>query len=404
MRIGHAKWRRALAGRRELGDRLRAFAAVRDPARQLVWFHAPSVGEALMAQPVLAGLRDHEPAPQRALTWFSPSTLAFASRFDADFRDYLPFDTARGAGRALDALAPTALVYSKLDVWPVLTEAAARRHVRLGLIAAAVRPGSARLGFFAKALLRDSYALLDRVGAVTAEDAERLVALGTPRDAIVVTGDTRFDQAWERVQRIDRSAPPVAALLSDRPTVVAGSTWPADEGPLLEAWEIVVRRVPAARLVVAPHEPTPAHLAPIRAWGQRAGLRTALESETRAGVADVVIVDRVGVLGELYALARCAYVGGGFHRFGLHSVLEPAALGIPVAVGPRWRESRDAAGLLAGGGGTSADDAPGLARTLETWLESEGDRLKAGQAADAFVRAGLGATRRTLDLVIRLLG
>jgi 3-deoxy-D-manno-octulosonic-acid transferase len=400
---GLAKWRRALSARRTLPERLRAFSALRDASRPMAWFHAPSVGEALMALPVIQGLRDSVPAAQRALTWYSPSAEAFAARFDVDFRDYLPFDTARGADTALDALRPTALCYSKLDVWPVLTERAARRGVRLGLIAAALRPRSARRGVLARALLRDAYARLEAVGAVTSEDAERLAALGTRRDAIVVTGDTRYDQVWDRVHRIDRSIPPVSSLVSDRPTIVAGSTWPADEGPLLEAWEGVRRRIPAARLILAPHEPTPAHIAPLRAWGIRAGLTTSLESDPLAAAADVIVVDRIGVLGELYALAQGAFVGGGFHRAGLHSVLEPAALGVPVAFGPRWQESRDAAGLLAAGGARSCGDSAELARTLQEWLSGDEARLEAGRAAESFVRAGLGAARRSVRLVTELL-
>jgi 3-deoxy-D-manno-octulosonic-acid transferase len=401
---GLAKWRRALSARRSLTERLRAFSPSRDPSRALAWFHAPSVGEALMALPVLRGLRDAAPAAQRALTWFSPSTEAFAARFDVDFRDYLPFDTVRGATAALDALRPTALIYSKLDVWPVLTERAAQRAVRLGLIAATLSPGSGRRGILARALLHDAYARLDLVGAATGEDAERLIALGVRPEAIVVTGDTRFDQVWERVQRIDRALPPVSTLASDRPTIVAGSTWPADEGPLLQAWEHVRRRVPAVRLILAPHEPTHAHLAPLRAWGARTGIRTSLESENGAADADVIFVDRVGVLGELYSLALGAFVGGGFHELGLHSVLEPAALGIPVVFGPRWQDSRDATGLLTAGGARTARDASELAATLEDWLANDESRTRAGTAAGGFVRAGLGAAGRSVDLVVRLLG
>ena len=398
-----AKWRRTFSARRGLAGRMHAFAERRDPSRPMAWFHAPSVGEALMALPVLHGLRDALPAAQRALTWYSPSAEAFAARFDVDFRDYLPFDTVRGAVTSLDALRPTALVYSKLDVWPVLTERAAGRGVRLGLIAATLRPGSARQGALARGLLGDAYARLDMIGAVTAEDAERLVALGARRDAVTVTGDTRYDQVWERIDRIDRSAPPVSTLTSGRPTIVAGSTWPADEGPLLEAWEHVRRRFPAARLILAPHEPTPEHISPLRAWGMRAGVTTALESEPRATDADLIIVDRVGVLGELYALATAAFVGGGFHSLGLHSVLEPAALGIPVAFGPQWNQSRDAAGLVAARGGEPVLDAAELARTLERWLSDENSRAEAGGAAKAFVRAGLGAAHRSVELVLQLL-
>ncbi len=88
-------------------------------------------------------------------------------------------------------------------------------------------------------LLSDAYARLDAVGAIDARDAERLVDLGVRRERIEVTGDTRYDQVWARVRGVDRAAGLVAMLTSDRPTLVAGSTWPADERPLLAAWSRV---------------------------------------------------------------------------------------------------------------------------------------------------------------------
>ena len=79
--------------------------------------------------------------------------------------------------------------------------------------------------------------------------------------------------------------------------------------------------------------------------------------------AKLVVVDRTGVLGELYALADAAFVGGGFHAAGLHSVLEPAAYGVPVAFGPMHRGSREAGLLIRATGAASARGAPRSAPT-----------------------------------------
>jgi 3-deoxy-D-manno-octulosonic-acid transferase len=186
---------------------------------------------------------------------------------------------------------------------------------------------------------------------------------------------------------------------------VAGSTWPADEAQLLPAWEQLRKAVPDARLVIAPHEPTAAHLTPVLAWARDAGLRAhtlaAVEAGGRdtAAEADVVVVDRVGVLWELYALATAAYVGGGFHAAGLHSVIEPAVFGAPVLFGPRHHTSREAGLLLGGGGGAVAADQGALATTLRRWLTDADTRLAAGLAASALVEAERGATQRTLALL-----
>jgi 3-deoxy-D-manno-octulosonic-acid transferase len=395
----------SLGARRGIRARYAAWGRTgRDPARPLLWMHAPSVGEGLQARPVLQRLRAGRPELQLAYTHFSPSAAAFARGLAVDFRDYLPFDTTGDAEAALDALRPTALVFSKLDVWPTLAIRARRRGVRLGLISATLSPSSSRRSGVAGALLREAYRALDLVGAIDAGDAARLVGIGVPEDRVRVTGDTRYDQVWSRAAAADRDGPLLAPLASSRPTLVAGSTWPSDEAVLLAAWAAARRRVPEARLIVAPHEPTPSHLAPIERWARAAGLRLERLGAPLQGDADVVLVDRVGVLGDLYALADAAYVGGGFHAAGLHSVLEPAAFGAPVLFGPRHAGSRDAGLLLAAGGAEAPETTAAMTAAIVEWLGSEPARGIAGGAARAVVKEGLGAADRSLELVLELLG
>jgi len=296
--------------------------------------HAPSVGEGLQARPILELARSRRPDLQIAYTHFSPSAAAFARSLDVDFTDYLPFDTPGDARAALDALQPTALVFSKLDVWPMITREARDRDVRLGLVSATLARGSSRRSLGAGALLRDAYAALDVVGAIDEADADRLVQLGVRPQTITVTGDTRYDQVWARAQAVDRESPLLRRLRGSA-IIVAGSTWPSDEAVLLHAFEALRRAGIDARLVIAAHEPTKKHVAELLEWAGRASLRADRLDDATSDT-DIVVVDRVGVLGDLYALADVAFVGGGFHAAGLHSVLEPAAFGAPVLFGPRF--------------------------------------------------------------------
>ncbi len=400
---GESKVLRALAARRGIRARYATWArSGRDPRRPLLWLHAPSVGEGLQARPVLELARRERPDLQLAYTHFSPSAFTFAQSLDVDYRDYLPFDTRGEARAALDALRPTALVFSKLDVWPRLVSEASRRGTRLGLISATLAAASSRRSHFAAVLLRDAYARLDAVGAIDDADADRLVALGVRPAAITVTGDTRYDQVWQRAAR-GGSTVVVRQLISERPTLVAGSTWPADEAPLLAAWSRVQAAIPEARLIIAPHEPSGSHLSSIEAWAREQRVRSSRLGDDNVMTADVVLVDRVGVLGDLYALGEAAFVGGGFHAAGLHSVLEPAAFGLPVLFGPRYGMSRDARLLAAAGGGVSAADAAAIARQVIAWLGDDTTRADAGGRARALVRSGLGASRRSFDLIDRLL-
>ncbi len=364
--------------------------------------HAPSVGEGLQARPVIELARTRRPDAQIAYTHFSPSAAAFARSLGVDFADYLPFDTPGDARAALDSLLPTALVFSKLDVWPMITREAQSRDVKLGLISATLARGSSRRSLGASALLRDAYAALDVVGAIDEADADRLVQLGVRPQTIVVTGDTRYDQVWSRAQRVDRDAEMLTRLRSPRVTIVAGSTWPPDEAVLLPAFESLRRGGLDARLVVAPHEPSASHVAELAQWAARTSL-SAAALDAATSDTDLVVVDRVGVLGDLYALADLAFVGGGFHAAGLHSVLEPAAFGAPVLFGPRFQNSRDAALLAQRHGGAAVADTTEAERRLRFWITDSAARREAGDFARALVRSGVGAAERSFSLVDRLL-
>ncbi len=323
--------------------------------------------------------------------------------------DYLPLDRPGEVTAVLEALQPTALVFSKLDVWPELTLAAARRGVKLGLISATVAPHSSRLRWPARGWAEPAYRVLERIGTISAEDGRRLEQLGARPGAIEVTGDTRYDSVAERAERFDRTRDPFARLAiapAGTFTIVAGSTWPADEAVVLPAFVDLLAQVPGARLILAPHEPNPDHLAGIAQAAKRVHLPrpVRLSQVEHTSSAPVIVVDRVGILADLYALADVAFVGGGYHRAGLHSVLEPAVFGVPVAVGPHWHMSRDATLLIERGGAValSADGRQQLHSQWLVWHHDPGARTKAGSAGKNLVREGRGAAERTTALVKRL--
>jgi 3-deoxy-D-manno-octulosonic-acid transferase len=409
----------SLSGREGVTDRLRVWAdAHRDLARPLLWMHASSVGEGLQAEAVLEVVRTSHPEWQIAYTHFSPSAEALARRQFADVADYLPWDRPADVDAALDALLPTALVFSKLDLWPEITTRAAARGSAVGIVAATVSPVSGRLRWPARALLRPGYAAVTLAGAVSSEDAERLAGLGVPRSHIEVTGDPRFDSVVERVRAIAPDEP-LLRFGHGAATLVAGSTWAEDERVLLAAFRAVRASRTDARLIVVPHEPTPEHLAQLDAMAAELGLAPPVRLSAAAGPVPFLVVDCVGVLATLYASARIGFVGGGFGAAGLHSVLEPAACGLPVLFGPRWQSSREAGILIERRGAavvspefpdwldldsmaTHAGASP-LAALWLAMLRNPEHARAAGRRALQCVEAGLGAAARSAGLVERLM-
>jgi 3-deoxy-D-manno-octulosonic-acid transferase len=293
-------------------------------------------------------------------------------------------------------------------VWPVLAVSAARGGVPVALVAATLPEESGRRGWAGRRFLRPAFRALARLCAVSERDGERFLELGVDPKRVVVTGDPGIDSAWERAAAADPEAPHLAAFhRSPRPTLVAGSTWPADERVLVPALTALRRAVPDLRVVVAPHEPDEAHLGSLEgalvAEGWRPLRLAQVEAAGDAGQADAVVVDRVGVLAHLYTVGRVAYVGGGFHRHGLHSVLEPAAAGIPVIFGPRFGSSLAAEELRDRGGAAAVKDAEELARVAASWLSGSDQGTAVGRRARAFLEEHRGASGRTVEALLPLL-
>lgn len=382
-------------------------ASSRDPRRPLIWFHAPSVGEGLQARSVIARIRASHPDWQIAYTHFSPSAEGFASRAGADITDYLPYDGMAAARRLVAALTPTVLIFTKLDLWPELATAANNHGTSVALIAATVRPHSSRLRWPARQMLRPGYRALALAAAIAEPDAERLIRLGVRRETLQVLGDPRFDSVLDVVKAVD-PADPLQRFGAGAPTMVAGSTWPGDESVLLDAFARLRVHRPEARLILVPHEPTLAHLEGISQLAAKFGCPEPVRLSAATGPVPLLLVDQIGVLARLYGAGSMAYVGGGFHGAGLHSVLEPAAWGIPIVFGPRWEESRDASLLLQVGGAEALAElgayeaAESLQALWNDWIANQVRRAAQGRKAFDVVERGTGAADRCADVIERL--
>jgi len=355
-----------------------------------------------MAQAIIAELRERVPDVQVVFTHFSPSAERVRERIGAEFTGYLPWDTPAQMGRVLDAIRPAALAFVRTEIWPTLVGLAAQRRIPSLLVNAVLSPRSSRLKPVARYFLGPAYTQLQAVGAVNTPTAERFEQLGVPRGRARITGDARFDQVWNRVRGLDREQPVLTRLRSpSTTTLVAGSTWPSDLVDLLPA-VARIGKVHPLRLIIAPHEPTAGQLRQLEGALARAGLScgrlSALESSS-APLPAAVVVDRLGVLADLYSIGDISYVGGGFHDAGLHSIVEPAALGVPVLFGPRHSNAPEADDLAGRGGGFVVRDADSIASVLLSMIEQGDARRAASAAAVAYVQSRLGAAGRNADLI-----
>jgi 3-deoxy-D-manno-octulosonic-acid transferase len=250
------------------------------------------------------------------------------------------------------------------------------------------------------------YSMLSGIAAISDEDAQRFRA-GIRRGErgaveIVTAGDTRFDQVC---RRIDSSTVKLPAPLLGRGegTVVAGSTWPKDEEVVIPGFRMLRESHPGLTLTIAPHEPTAERLAEISGALAREGLPFRLLSTIADGAAveePVVVADGVGYLAELYRSGTIAYVGGSFTT-GVHNVMEPAVLGLPLFFGPRIQNSYEARRLVELGVGAVVRSGLELARGASALLDDRERLARSGEAGSAFIRNHCGAARHCVDLMLR---
>lgn len=412
---------RASAERRNVAERLAGWArSEREPGRPLLWLHGASAGELIGAVAVVEELRRRLPI-QLVVSYFSPSAEPVLPRLEPDVAEPLPFDTLPACRRALEAVAPDAVVFARGDVWPNFTRAADRLGVPLGMVNGHVAPDSRRLAAPARWLTRPAYGRLRQVAAISEGDAERLELLGVPPAAVRVTGDAALDSATDRLAGGEGGEAGPAARLrrllgGDAPVLLGGSTWREDEEVLLEAAARRSREGEPLALVLVPHEPDAEALAAIerrslellgaapRLWSGASEARSdAADAHPDDGAPSVVplVVDEVGILAELYAAADLAWVGGGLGDDGLHSVVEPAAADLPVLFGDR--SSRyEAEALVRRGGGLALPSGRAPAAIVEL-LADDRRRAAMGEAARRWVEEGIGAAVAAADLVEELL-
>jgi 3-deoxy-D-manno-octulosonic-acid transferase len=406
----NGKIREGLEGRRRLEQRWVDKAAELERGKRLVWFHVSSVGEYEQAKPVMGLLAERYSGDiEIALTFYSPSGMNYYDRFDRSkrigavkFVDYLPVDTPTNMRFCLDTLRPAGIVYVKFDLWPNLIAEASRRNIPQVLVSGTLSPGSKRLMGAARGFYADVYSKLAAVAAISDEDGERFGHgfEGGAGPEIITAGDTRFDQVC---RRIDTSTVrlPDPLLRDPRRFIIGGSTWPRDEEVVIPAFAGLLGEHPDIGLVIAPHEPTQDRLAQIDEALGVAGLTRTLLSEI--GGSDsietpVVVADGIGYLAELYRAGYTAYVGGSFTT-GVHNVMEPAVLGLPVFFGPRIGNSYEARKLVELGSGKVVRNADDLQRGVRLLLEDAAERDLLGRAGGDFIRKHCGAALRCIDLI-----
>ncbi len=400
-----SKIRDALHGRKGWKSRWRQAAS--GFSRQPVWCHVSSVGEYEQARPVISALKRDFPDIPVVLTFCSPSGYRFALKresldYDNNIKliDYLPIDTRGNAQLCIRLLNPRLIVFVKFDLWPNVIWEANSRGIPTVLIDATLSASSRRHTGIGRRFYRAVYDHIDKILAIGAADADRFLTSAPGHPGVSIAGDTRFDRVMERRKAsisLDVDLPEGPGL-----RILAGSTWPKDEAQILGSLARILKENGGLCLIIAPHEPTTERVCSLISWAAENELSA--DALSRGGDTNrrVTVIDSVGILAELYSRCDMAYVGGSFST-GVHSVIEPAIMGIPVLFGPVHSNSLEALELLRCGGAAAVMGPEEVYETVSSLVSNTEKRSSMGDAARSYVQSQLGATERCMEAIAEYL-
>ena len=386
--------------RQHLGERWGFYS--HRPAKPCLWVHAVSVGETRAAQPLVEALLAAWPDHIVLLTGMTPTGRDAGRQVYGDrvFQAYLPYDYPGAVRRFFQHFQPRFGILMETEIWPNLLAAAEGGRVPVLLANARLSERSARGYQRFAALARPAFRRLTGVAAQTGADAERLRRCGAGQ--VDVCGNLKFDvsPAADKLElgRRWRTA------IGSRPVWLAASTREGEENLVLQAFAGSGR--PDDLLVLVPRHPQRFDEVAAQVTAAGLGLQRRSTDLPTAGT-QVWLGDSMGEMAAYYTLADLAFIGGSLLPLGGQNLIEAAACGCPVLVGPHtFNFSQATEDAIAAGAARRVADAAGLAAAVRELLADgdgrENGRAAMAEAAESFAAAHRGATARTLALIERL--
>ena len=364
------------------------------PDRPL-WIHAVSVGEVQTATPLLSALAGGgHPPGDVLLSTTTPTGREMAGRVAGGLYGehiYYPWDIPWIVARALQTLRPRAFVVLETEVWPNMLFSLARRKIPAFLVNARFSDKTAANIHRFSSFWRDVYDQFTLLLVRSESDREVMLRLGLEEKKISVMGDCKVDALLLRRKGTDLTRARELAG-GKHPLFLAGSTHEGEDEIVLNAFRRVRAPLPSARLILVPRHPERAEK--VQKLAAPFG-RTALLSEGGSEW-DILVVDRIGVLFDLYGAADSAFIGGSLVDRGGQNIMEPAAFGIPLSHGPYMRDFTQAARELGERG--AAFPVKNSEELADFWRNSlnPGVRHKASAGAEAYFQAYGGAADASL--------
>jgi len=396
----------SFSGNKRLKERLALNLPERLPKNGNLWVHALSVGEVLSAIPLLEQLKVAFPEKDIVFSVTTKSGLALAKeKLSGQVACImtLPVDAWWCMGRVINQVNPSVFILVETDLWPGLLSLLKQRGVRSLLVNGRISPRTLKSYQKAPAFIRRMFAPLEYCLMQTDLDRDRLLQLGMDRKKVITTGNIKFDREMVTMAADEKKRwLETLGLKPEMQVWVAGSTHEGEESVMLRVFQDLKRKFPLLRLVIAPRDVGRSREISemISTQGMAVAQRTTVSKKSPSY--DVLVLDTVGELGQVYALGSVAFVGGSFVPIGGHNLLEPAAFGVPVLFGPHTHNFEFMSeSILGSGGALRVQDGTELHDAMKRLLSDTGLRSRMGARANAFVVENRGALKRVVGYVAK---
>ncbi len=311
---------------------------IRENTKPVIWFHCASLGEFEMARPVIEKLSEnHSKNYFILISFFSPSGFEIQKNYKyADAVIYLPLDKKSNAKKFVSIFSPAMAVFVKYEIWIHYFNALNQNNSHILLMNSTFRKDQRFFKWYGDIFRK----ALQKTTKIFVQDELSMELLNSIHVKSEITGDTRYDRVLQ-IKEQPKSIDDIKEWVNGQFCIVSGSTWPAEES-ILE--NIVDKLPPTVKWIIAPHEVSKSHIDKIKNQFKKNGLTYSQlkgVSEVDTSEKNVLIIDSVGILSQIYSLANIAIIGGGFSGK-LHNILEPAVYGIPVLFGPKFSKFKEA--------------------------------------------------------------
>ena len=370
-----------LKGEKECFDKLKSI----NQNDKIAWFHCASLGEFEQGRPVLEEVKKQFPQHKILLSFYSPSGYEAKKDYSlADYIVYLPNDTRKNAKKFVSMVNPDLVFFIKYEFW--YNYISALKGKRLFQVSLILRENQYFFSWYGKWFAKQ-LKNFEHFFVQNQQTASLLNKIGYKN--VTISGDTRFDRVMT-IANNAKSFPDIERFCQgDKKIILAGSSWLADERIIEKAIKNL-----DIKLIIAPHIVEQSHINEIQQLFPQAILYSELAKNKKES--NILIINCIGILSNLYQYCDIAYIGGGF-GVGIHNTLEAATFGKPICFGPNYHKFQEAKDLIDLNAAYSINNEEELKAVLSSLLGDKEKYEESAKASKNYVQEKVGACKKIIE-------